>query len=512
MVVDDICLYIRQRPEWDEEFGKGKMLGVLLCADGTILKAYSGNAAIKDEEHYFVPPVYDLTHPDSFYLTDDDAISAINRRLLEPGLSPDEVRRLTERRKQLSQDLQLKIFTHFDFVNARGVYKNIVDIFRDAGRGLPPGGAGECAAPRLLQFAREHHLTPVALAEFWYGRSPRAILRVHRQFYPSCIEKCSPILAYMMRPAEKANDNAEGGTRKEESWKEEALKENSFKEESWKEESEKESKKEVKGLKSKEEIKVKEEVKEGEEIKVKEEVKSKEESKECLFPAILFEDEHLIVLSKPSGLLSTPGKDAGQPDVESWLHRQYPEVKGPMLAHRLDQATSGLLLAAKDAQTHRLLQQGFERRTIHKRYVAWLDGDLKSDCGLLSIPICPNPDDRPRQVTDWQFGKAAQTRYNVLKREGGRTLVEFFPLTGRTHQLRLHAASPFGLDCPIVGDRLYNDPAAGSDLTTGSNLATGSNPAAVSVNTPRLLLHATDIKLELREGVPLEFHDPSGFE
>ena len=478
MVVDDICLYIQQRPEWDEEFGKGKMLGVLLCADGTILKAYSGNAAIKDEEHYFVPPVYDLTHPDSFYLTDDDAISAINRRLLEPGLSPDEVRRLTERRKQLSQDLQLKIFTHFDFVNTRGGYKNIVDIFRDAGRGLPPGGAGECAAPRLLQFAREHHLTPVALAEFWYGRSPRAILRVHRQFYPSCIEKCSPILAYMMRPAEKANDNAEGGKRKEESWKEEALKENSFKEESWKEESEKESKKEVKGLKS----------------------------KAGLFPAILFEDEHLIVLSKPSGLLSTPGKDAGQPDVESWLHRQYPEVKGPMLAHRLDQATSGLLLAAKDAQTHRLLQQGFERRTVHKRYVAWLDGDLKSDCGLLSIPICPNPDDRPRQVTDWQFGKAAQTRYNVLKREGGRTLVEFFPLTGRTHQLRLHAASPFGLDCPIVGDRLYNDPATGSDL------ATGSNPAAGSVNTPRLLLHATDIKLELREGVPLEFHDPSGFE
>ncbi len=523
-VVDDICFYIRQRPEWDEEFGKGKMLGVLLCADGTILKAYSGNAAIKDEEHYFVPPVYDLTHPDSFYLSDDDAISAINRRLLEPGLSPDEVRQLTERRKQLSQDLQLKIFTHFDFADTQGGYKNIVDIFRDAGRGLPPGGAGECAAPRLLQFAREHHLSPVALAEFWYGRSPRAILRVHRQFYPSCIEKCSPILTYMMRPAEKANIGSEEVKRKEKSWKEGGKKEESCKkEESWKEESnkDKEGKEEVKRLKGKEALESSKE-----EIKVKEGgegegeggegVKSKKEGKAGLFPTILFEDEHLIVLSKPSGLLSTPGKDASQPDVESWLHRQYPEVKGPMLAHRLDQATSGLLLAAKDAQTHRLLQQGFERRTVHKRYVAWLDGTLKSDCGLLSIPICPNPDDRPRQVTDWQFGKAAQTRYNVLKREGGRTLVEFFPLTGRTHQLRLHAASPFGLDCPIVGDRLYNGHCAGSNLATGSNPASGSDPATggdpATGSDNRLLLHATDIKLELREGIPLEFHDPAGFE
>ncbi|MBP5763818.1 MAG: RluA family pseudouridine synthase, partial [Bacteroidales bacterium] len=246
---------------------------------------------------------------------------------------------------------------------------------------------------------------------------------VHRQFYPSCIEKCSPILAFLTNDGNpgKADAPNSSGT-----------------------------------------------------------------------PRILFEDEHLIVLSKPAGLLSTPAKDISQKNVESWLHRQYPDVKGPMLAHRLDQATSGLLVAAKDAQTHKLLQQGFERHTIRKRYLAWLDGTVKSDCGYLSLPLCTNPDDRPRQVVDWQFGKTAQTRYHVIKRKEGRTLIEFFPLTGRTHQLRLHAASPYGLDCPIVGDNLYN-----LEPQTASG---------------RLLLHAADIFLELGERIPLEFHDPAGFE
>ncbi|MBR0037645.1 MAG: RluA family pseudouridine synthase [Bacteroidales bacterium] len=426
VAADDICLYISQRPDWDKEFSKGKMLGVLLCRDASgrelILRAFSGIVNINDDSHYFVPPVYDLNNPDDFYLQEDEEISHINRQLANETLSSPEATQLKERRKKLSQDLQLKIFSHFNFLSPTGEYKNIVQIFGDAKRGLPPGGSGECAAPRLLNYANEHRLTPVALAEFWYGASPKNILRIHGQFYPSCIEKCSPILAYLIGQDRQGKEDTPPsvGTAK-----------------------------------------------------------------------VLYEDENLMAVRKPAGLLSTPAKDTGLPNVETWLHQQYPDIKGPILAHRLDQATSGILLAAKNAKTHKLLQQGFENRTIHKCYVAWLDGIVKSDCGMISLPLCTNPDDRPRQVVDWQFGKPAQTRYRVIRREKGRTLIEFFPLTGRTHQLRLHAASPYGLDCPIVGDRLYNEHPDTSE---------------------RLLLHATEIRLELGERIPLVFNDPSGFE
>lgn len=255
------------------------------------------------------------------------------------------------------------------------------------------------------------------MAEFWYGRSPKNYRRVHGQFYPSCIEKCSPILSYMLG---KEDCDAPATSHKQ--------------------------------------------------------------------PKIIFEDDHIILISKPEGVLSVPAKDLSLPSVESWLKEQYPDCKLPfMLAHRLDQSTSGLLIAAKDAQTHKLLQQGFEQRTIHKRYLALLEGELPSSCGVISLPICSNPDDRPRQIVDWQFGKESVTRYHVLKREAGRTLIEFFPLTGRTHQLRLHAASPFGLDHPIVGDMLY-----------------------FAQPKTRLMLHAEALKGWI--GIPLEFHDPAGFE
>lgn len=431
---DDVCKYISERPEWVREFGKGKMLGALLCRKPAndfesatkgqdvyaTFFAYSGLVDIVDSESFFVPAVYDLNNPDDFYLLEDKAISQLNIRIATCN-DAETITQLKSLRRKLSQDLQLKIFRHFNFVNLSGGYKNIVDIFAEAKRGLPPGGSGECAAPRLLQFAIRHGFTPVAIAEFWYGTSPRKEIRAHRQFYPSCIEKCSPILRYMLGDSiasDKPNDAPPSlGT-----------------------------------------------------------------------PHIIHEDEHLIVLSKPSGLLSTPAKDLTQPNVETWLHQQYPEVKGPMLAHRLDQATSGVMLAAKDAQTHKALQSAFETKKIRKRYVAWLDGILPSETGYISLPICTNPDDRPRQTVDWQFGKQALTRYNKICVKDGRTLIEFFPLTGRTHQLRLHAASPFGLDIPIVGDGIYG---------TGGQ---------------RLMLHAECVKLELGIGIPLEFHDPSGFE
>lgn len=418
---DDICLYISQREDWAPLFEQGKMLGVLLTEDGTILKAYSGVInGLKDEEHYFVPPIYDLANPDDFYLQEDQVISALNQQIAKSS-DPKVIETLKKERKEKSLALQLKIFRHFNFLNAQGQYKNVVDIFQDAKRGLPPGGTGECAAPRLLQQAYKLGLRPVALAEFWYGRSPKNFRRVHGQFYPSCIEKCSPILAFF------------DGKKKEESEK-------------------------------------------------------INDATSC--PKIIFEDERMVILSKPSGLLSVPAKDLSLPNVESWLKTRYPDCMLPfMLVHRLDQATSGILIAAKDALTHKALQQAFEQKTIHKRYVALLEGELPSDCGVITLPICSNPDDRPRQVVDWQFGKPSVTRYNVLKREAGRTLIELFPLTGRTHQLRLHCASPFGLDCPIVGDELYF-----------------SQPAE------RLMLHAESFVLKDGERIPLEFHDPASFE
>lgn len=439
VAADDICIYIEQHPQWAQLFEQGKMLGVMLVEQPlpkgreyihtkegqTYIVAYSGVVnGLEDTEHYFVPPVYDLANPDDFYLQEDEEITAINKQLkaLEEegnGKSP-QAKDLKEKRKELSQSLQLKIFSHFNFAIAPQPtdkeirYRNILDIFSEAKRGLPPGGSGECAAPRLWQYAIEHGLTPIAMAEFWYGASPKKIKRVHRQFYPSCIEKCSPILAHF-------------------------------------------------GCKE----------------------KSKEDSVKCSVdsfgvPEIIYEDERLVIVEKPSGLLSSPAKDLTQPNVEDWLKQHYPNCQLPnMLAHRLDQATSGILVAAKDAETHKWLQQGFEQRLFHKSYLAWIEGQLPSDCGIINLPICPNPDDRPRQTVDWQFGKQAVTRYRVVERGERQTLIEFMPLTGRTHQLRLHAASPFGLDHPIAGDTLYNI------------VTTEQTPAEAS----RLMLHAQSITL-----------------
>lgn len=252
------------------------------------------------------------------------------------------------------------------------------------------------------------------MAEFWYGQSPERYLRIHGHFYPSCIEKCSPILRYMIPessqsvPAPQASVGDDG-------------------------------------------------------------------------IRILYDDEYLVAVHKPSGLLSVPSKDLSQPNVETALHAMYPEVKGPMLVHRLDQATSGILIAAKDAQTFKAINNLFVERTLKKRYVARLQGRLCSRQGIISLPLLVNPDDRPRQVVDFQFGKQAITYYEKIDGcwEGeeigeDETLVALYPLTGRTHQLRVHCASPFGLGLTIVGDKLY-------EMTSPNG------------NAPRLMLHAESI-------------------
>lgn len=437
-VADDVLYRIDHHPQWRKLFEQGKMLGILIIETPSLnveesnafrvhiinnikyLVAYSGVVnGLDDENHFFVSPVYDLQNPDDFYLQKDKQISDINHLLAaSEGLSPKKIHQLKAERKQLSISLQKEIFSHFNFLNPLGTYRNVIDIFADVKRGLPPGGTGECAAPRLLQFAYQHGLKPLQIAEFWYGQSPGNILRIHGQFYPSCIEKCSPILKFMIPSLEDNLPATQASI-------------------------------------------------------LKEEMK------------ILYEDEFLLAVHKPAGFLSVPSKDLSQANVESVLHEIYPEVKGPMLIHRLDQATSGILIAAKDAQTFKLLSQLFVDKRIQKRYLARLSGNLKSECGIISLPLTVNPDDRPRQVVDFQYGKEAITFYEKISGKWGEdeiddneTLLMLYPLTGRTHQLRVHCASPFGLNHVIVGDALY-------DIMDGPK-----------ISAPRLMLHAESITFE----------------
>lgn len=399
--VDDVLYQIGHHSQWKDLFSQGKMLGVLVYSREPFkyIVAYSGIVnGLDDPEHFFVSSIYDLQNPDDFYIQKDKEISEINAEIASITLKGEALKKdydkeltaLKKRRKELSTALQLEIFSHFNFTNTNGKYKNIIQIFSDAKRSLPPGGAGECAAPRLLQYAFEHGLEPLEIAEFWYGKSPRITFRVHGQFYPSCIEKCSPILKFMLdgidydKPGEADTPLP------------------------------------ISHLK------------------------------------VCYEDEYLLVIEKPSGVLSVPGKTTGD-SVEEYLHQQYPTVKGPMLVHRLDQSTSGLMLAAKDANTHKRLQQDFETRAIHKEYIACVNGRVESPCGIINLPICPNPDDRPRQIADFQFGKPAQTYFEVIPSPANaeETWLRLCPMTGRTHQLRLHLATQYGLGHPIVGDRIY---------------------------------------------------------
>jgi tRNA pseudouridine32 synthase/23S rRNA pseudouridine746 synthase len=290
-----------------------------------------------------------------------------------------------------------------------------------------PGGAGECAAPKLLSAAQARGLVPIALAEFWWGAAPHAGGRVHGQLYPACRGKCGAVVPYMLGGVAVEPAPAFGAAP----------------------------------------------IAEGE-------------------PRVIFEDDWLVVVDKPVGLLSVPGRSAALADsVLARLRQRYPGATGPLLVHRLDLDTSGLLLAAKDEATHRALAAMFARRELTKRYVAWLDGELalaRGDAGEIELPLRVDLDDRPRQIVDDAHGKPALTRWRVLARRDGRTLVELSPHTGRTHQLRVHCAHARGLGLAIAGDALY-----------------GRGELAA----PRLLLHAEALAFaHPRTGAPVVVRAP----
>ncbi len=291
-----------------------------------------------------------------------------------------------------SRGFLARLFATYSLANARGETRALTDIFAPA---QPPGGAGDCAAPKLLAYAYRHGLRPLALAELWCGAPPATGGRIDGHFYPACRGKCGPILGHMLdgldvEPAPVFGADAIAADE----------------------------------------------------------------------PRVLFEDRYLAIVVKPAGLLSIPGKGELEDCVQARMRARYPTATGPLVVHRLDLDTSGVLVVAKELGTYVALQRLFTERAVDKRYVAWLDGTVAGERGIIDLPLRVDLDDRPRQIVDASHGKPAVTEWHVLERTGGRTRVALSPKTGRAHQLRVHAAHPKGLGLPIVGDRLYGRPDA----------------------------------------------------
>jgi len=300
----------------------------------------------------------------------------------------EQIDSLKNQRKLLSKELQQKIFNGFQFLNQAGERKGLAEIFSDTALRQPPSGAGECAAPRLLQYAFQHDLKPIALAEFWWGMSSKSEIRHHKQYYPACIGKCQPILNHMLHGMELDPSPFEM------------------------------------------------------QVAVNKTIE------------IIYEDEFMIVVNKPSGLLSVPGRTISD-SVLTRIQANYKETEKPMVVHRLDMDTSGLMLLAKNPEIYKALQRQFIKRTVKKRYLALLEGIVTGEEGKIELPLAGDYLNRPNQIVSFEEGKPALTLWKVLKRSENRTLVHFYPHTGRTHQLRVHAAHSMGLNAPIVGDDLY---------------------------------------------------------
>ncbi|MGL4293842.1 MAG: RluA family pseudouridine synthase, partial [Bacteroidales bacterium] len=298
---------------------------------------------------------------------------------------------LKNERKKRSAILQERLFESFVFLNALKEEKKLPDIFSQTQQKTPPAGAGECAGPKLLQFAYRQELEPIAMAEFWWGDSPKKEIRNHGNYYPACKGKCEPILSHMLKGLE-----------------------------------------------------------------VEENPLNKENTYQPTFKR-LYEDEWILCIDKPAGLLSAPGK-SDLPSVYSLVKEMYPDATGPLLVHRLDMATSGILLIAKTKETHKILQEQFRNRTVKKKYVAILDGIVSNLQGTIRLPMILDPTDRPRQIVCDTHGKTAITEYEVIEVKNRQTKIAFYPNTGRTHQLRVHAAHRRGLNTPIKGDTLYGKP------------------------------------------------------
>ena len=406
-------------------FAEGKMLGVLEVErpDGStdFLYGFSGLAGGRNRVEGFVPPIYDLLDPEGHFKREEARIVAITRRiqalkerLAQPEeVSPEQTADLQQQiadlkreRRDRSVALQEWIFDQFVVSNARGESLTIAEVFARQGL-VPPGGTGECAAPKLLQFAYRNSLKPIAMGEFWHGAAPVGELRRAGSFYPACTGKCGPLLRFMLEGLDVDPDPLAAFTLPGSSPRQVGVQNSPIR---------------------------------------------------TPIP-VIFEDEALLVVDKPSGLLSVPGRQ-NPVSAQSILEQDH----GPLYpCHRLDMDTSGLMVYAKTPEDQAAVQAQFARREVRKTYRATLLAPLPDSRNLIpgargwiDLPIAPDWYDRPRQKVDAQKGKRALTEYEILAAHPDGTLeVRFTPHTGRTHQLRVHAAHPEGLGRPILGDRLY---------------------------------------------------------
>ena len=475
----DLSAYLIERTEWKDELRGGKMFGVLVVeheGQTGYLAAFSGQLDGRADHDFFVPAVFDYLQPDGYFKTHEAEISRINQKITDIEENPErlrlmeesqkaqydslheidaykqqmteakrqrdimrangedntpeekliresqfmraelvrlkqkwrniqnaideemakyehEINRLKQLRHEKSEALQLWLFHHFVMKSSRGEERDLVDIFQFTPRGMPPAGSGECCAPKLLQYAFDKGMKPLCMAEFWWGDSPRHVIRQHGEYYPSCRGKCLPILTFMLEgmdvdPDPQQQDN-------------------------------------------------------GGEIE------------------ILYKDECLLVINKPIGLLSVPGKYERRSVFTELIDRGFT----PKIVHRLDMDTSGLLVVPLTVEAHRFLQRQFFNRTVKKRYVAIVEPLVgitlnEGDHGVIDLPLIADPYDRPRQMIDFEYGKRAITEWEVMSPQPHglsehEVCLLLTPHTGRTHQLRMHCASTEGLSAPIKGDMLY---------------------------------------------------------
>ena len=180
---------------------------------------------------------------------------------------------------------------------------------------------------------------------------------------------------------------------------------------------------------------------------------------------IVHPDPLFIIVDKPSGLLSVPGRGPDKQDsVVSRIRTIYPACIAQPSVHRLDMATSGLMVMALTSESQRNISIQFQKRIVRKRYIALLDGIIEEDEGQISLPFRLDPENRPYQIYDPVYGKVGVTKWRKIGIEYGKTRIEFMPITGRTHQLRLHSAHELGLNCPIIGDSLYGSGTEGDKM------------------------------------------------
>lgn len=486
MAAAELQHYLENHADFEHNFGLdtdkeglviGKMFGVLVVQDreGKLgyLSAYSGKLAGSNDHPKFVPPVFDMLVEDSFFLKEQELINTINNRIEEiesdadykqlkldiqelSGCSAEEIaalkqelkankekrdnlramqhngqeqspteaaliqqslydkRRLRDlvnkwkqvlgdlqtklgiieeniealknERKERSATLQQQLFEQYVFLNKDGENKSLQDIFSRTAFGKPPSAAGECATPKLLQYAFANGYKPLAMAEFWWGASPKSEIRKHKHFYPACTGKCKPILEHMLEgiPVDDNPFLQIGGDS---------------------------------GLE------------------------------------IVYEDDSFVVVNKPAGLRSVPGVDIYD-SAYARLKNILVDIE-PLMVHRLDMGTSGLLVVAKTREAHKHIQNQFLQRRVGKRYRALLSKIIDQQEGEIDLPLRADFFNRPRQLVCFEEGKKSITRWQVIERYRDTTKVEFWPLTGRTHQLRMHSAHELGLNAPIVGDDLY---------------------------------------------------------